>query len=55
MFHWYDFRSFVLLTHFLEHLSSLIMGRSEGPNMGLPILGSEYLVNYSFWVIQYYR
>jgi len=27
------------------------MGRSEEPNMGLPILGSHCLVNYSFWVI----
>jgi len=31
------------------------MGRSEVPNIGLPILGSQYLVNYSFRVIQYYR
>ena len=26
------------------------MGRSEEPNMGLPILGSQYLANFSFWV-----
>jgi len=31
------------------------MGRSEEPNMGLPILGSQYLVNYFFWVTYYYR
>jgi hypothetical protein len=31
------------------------MRKSEEPNIGLPILGSQYLVNYSFWVIQYYR
>jgi len=31
------------------------MGRFEEPNMGLPILGIQYLVNYSFWVILYYR
>jgi hypothetical protein len=42
---------FVLFTHFLEHLFSLIMGRSEKPNMGLPILGSQYLVNYFLWVM----
>jgi len=45
----------VLFTHFLERLFSLIMGRSEEPNMRLPILGSQYLVNYSFWAIQNYR
>ena len=31
------------------------MGMFEEPNMGLPSLGSWYLVNYSFWVIQNYR
>jgi len=31
------------------------MGRSEEPNMELPILGSQYLVNYWFWIIWYYR
>jgi len=31
------------------------MERVDEPNMGLPILGSQYLVNYCFWVIQYYR
>jgi len=41
----------VLFTHSLKHLFSPIMGRSEDPNMGLPILGSQYLVNYSFWVV----
>jgi hypothetical protein len=41
----------VLFTHFLEHQFSPIMGRSEDPNTGLPILGSQSLVNYSFWVI----
>jgi hypothetical protein len=41
----------VLSTHFLEHLFLSIMGRFEEPNMGLPILGSQYLANYSFWVI----
>jgi hypothetical protein len=30
------------------------MGRSEDPNMGLPTIGRQYLVNYSFWVT-YYR
>ena len=44
----------VLFTHFLEHLFYPIIGRSEEPNMGLPILGSRHLVNYSFCVI-YYR
>ena len=37
------------------HLFSPIMGRSEESNMGLTILESQYLVNYSFWVIKYYR
>jgi len=32
----------VLFTHFLEHLLSLIMGRSEEPNMGLPIRQSVH-------------
>jgi len=41
----------VLFTHFLEYLFSPIVGRFEDPNMGLPILGSQCLVNYSFWVI----
>jgi len=41
----------VLFTHFLEHLFVPIMGRFDEPNMGLPILGSQYLVNYCFWVI----
>jgi len=41
----------VLFTHFLEHLFSAIMWRSEELNMGLPILGNQYLVNYSFWVM----
>jgi hypothetical protein len=27
------------------------MGRSEELNMGFHILGHQYLVNYSFWVI----
>jgi hypothetical protein len=45
----------VLFTHFLEHLFSPIMGRFEETNIGLPILGSQYLVNYSFWFIYYYR
>jgi hypothetical protein len=31
------------------------MRRSEEPNMGFLILGNQYLVNYSFWVKQYYR
>jgi len=31
------------------------MARSEEPNMGLPILGNQYLVNYCFWVKEYYR
>jgi hypothetical protein len=31
------------------------MRKSEEPNMGFLILGSQYLVNYSFWVIEYYR
>ena len=43
--------SSLLFTHFLEHLFSSIMGRFEEPKKGLPILGSQYLVNYSFWVI----
>jgi len=41
----------VLFTHFLEHLFAPIMGRFDEPNMGLPILESQYLVNYCFWVI----
>jgi hypothetical protein len=41
----------VLFTHFLEHLFSPVTRRSEEPNMGLPILGIQYLVNYSFWVL----
>ena len=41
----------VLFTHFLERLFSPIMGWSKGPNMGLTMLGSQYLVNYSFWVM----
>ena len=41
----------VLFTHFLEHQFSPIVGRSEETNMGLPILGSQYFVNCSFWVI----
>ena len=45
----------VLFIHFLQHLFSPVMGRSEEPNMGFPVLGNQYLVNYSFWVIQYYR
>jgi hypothetical protein len=36
----------VLFTHFLEHLFLSIMGRCEEPNMGLLILGSQYLANY---------
>ena len=43
----------VLFTHFLKHLFAPIMGRFDEPNMGLPILGSQYLVNYIFWVIKY--
>jgi len=39
----------VLFNRFLKQLFSLIMGRSEEPNMGLPILESQYLVNYFFW------
>ena len=35
----------VLFTHFLEHLFAPIMGRFDEPNMGLPLLGSQYLVN----------
>ena len=31
------------------------MGRSKARNMGLPLLGIQYLVNYSFWVIYYNR
>jgi hypothetical protein len=27
------------------------MGRSDEPNMGLPILGIQHLVNYYIWVI----
>ena len=38
----------VLFTHFLEHLFAPIMGRFDEPNKGLPILGSQYLVNYCF-------
>jgi hypothetical protein len=41
----------VLFTHVLEHLFSPIIGRFDEPNMGLPILRSQYLVNYSFWVM----
>ena len=41
----------LLFTHFLERLFSPIMGKFEELNVGLPILGSQYLVNYSFWVI----
>jgi hypothetical protein len=33
---------------------SPIMGRYEEPNMGHPVLGRQYLVNYSFWVMYYY-
>jgi len=36
---------------FLENLFAPIMGRFDDPNMGLPILGSQYLVNYIFWVV----
>ena len=43
----------VLFIHFLEYLFAPIMGRFDEPNMGLPILGSQYLVNYIFWVIKY--
>jgi len=31
----------LIFTHFLKRLFSPIMGRSEEPNMGLPILGSQ--------------
>jgi len=41
----------VLLTHFLDHLFSPIMGKSEETSVGLPTLGNQYLVKYSFWVI----
>ena len=50
-----NFGPSVLFTHYLVHLFSPVLGRSEEPNMGLPILGSQYLVNYSFGVIQCYR
>ena len=36
---------------FLEHLFAPIMGRFEEPNIGLPILGSQYRVNCCFWVL----
>ena len=37
----------VLFIHFLEHLFLPIMGRSEEPNIGLPILRSElFLLGY---------
>jgi len=35
----------------LEHLFAPIMARFEESSMGLPIIGSQYLVSYSFWVI----
>jgi hypothetical protein len=36
----------VLFTHFLKHLLSPSVGWFEEPNVGLPILGSQYLVKY---------
>jgi hypothetical protein len=45
----------VLFADFLEQLFAPIVGRFDGPKMGLPILGTQYLVNYCFWLIQYYR
>ena len=44
-----------IFKHFLKHLFLPITGKPEEPNMGLPILGSQYLVNYSIWDIQNYR
>ena len=41
----------ILFTHFLKHLFAPIMGKFDEPNMGLPILGSQYLVNYVVWVV----
>ena len=41
----------ILFACFLEHLFSPIVGRSEEPDTRLPVLGSQYLVSYSFWVI----
>jgi len=46
-----NFGPSVLFTHYLVHLFSPVMGRSEEPNMGLPILGSQYIVNDCFWVV----
>ena len=43
--------SSVLFTPFLEHLFVPIVDRFEEPNMGLPLLGSQYRVNCCFWVI----
>jgi len=45
----------VLFTRFLEQLFAPIIAKFEEPNMGLTILGSQYRVNYCFWVIEYYR